>query len=161
FQPHMKSLLAILVFTLLAIAPAYAASYRVELIVFRNLHPNNLPQPPLKPKPVKTIHAVDIHNPTALVNNGIHPKSGGLAGIWDALARSADYHPVLRVSWTQQGRGQSTSVPLRIHGKTIWKTVKVRGRDRTLYRLDGTAELVTEPYLQLQLNLELIRPAST
>lgn len=157
----MKSILAILVLTLLAIAPAYASAYRVELIVFRNLYPENLPRPPLKPGPADMAGAVDIADQSALVNNGIHLKSGGLSGIWDALGRSADYHPMLRVSWTQTGRSHGNAIPLRVHGKKTRNIASSRDRDRILPGLDGTAKVLSSPYLQLRLDLVLIRPRKT
>ena len=154
---RLGGVLAALAFLLLVSVPAYAASYKVELIVFRDLQPpaRANPLPPIIPD---TSNAIDLNNHTALRNNGIQVSAGGLGGIWRVLANSQNYHPMLRVSWTQRGRSQADAVPLRLHDAKTYMLNTPQDNTQQVYHLDGTATLLTQPYLHLRLNLVLLQP---
>jgi len=86
--------------------PAQAASYRVDLIVFRNLWAGD-PAPAAKGQPV---HAVDLRGAldpaagTSLSGAGIRmlPESDfALEEEWSRLRNSQQFRPVLRLSYVQ------------------------------------------------------------
>ena len=158
---RLGGVLAALACLLLLSAPAHAANhYRVELIVFRNLQApaRTNPLPPIIPG---TSNAVDLNNQTALRNNGIQVSAGGLGGIWRVLSNSQHYHPMLRVSWTQTGRSPADAVPLRLHDGKTYMLDTPQDNTRQVYHLDGTATLLTQPYLHLSLNLVLLQPGQS
>ena len=151
-------ILAALACLLLVSVQAQAAdNYKVELIVFRDLQPPAR-RTPLPPMAVNTSNAVDLNDQSALRNNGIRVSAGGLGGIWRVLGNSANYHPMLRVSWIQSGRSPSDAVPLRLHDAKTYTVNTDQGNTRQFHHLDGAVTLLTQPYLHLRLNLVLVQP---
>ncbi len=123
-----------------------APTYRVEVLVFRHLTAPDADSEVFVPAEREDDDAADepaTPRPPAGEFRRIARDELRLAQAFATMRRSRDYSPMIHIGWIQEGRPRSDAVPYRLSGGS--------GN----YTVSGTARLVLEQRLRLDVDLEM------
>jgi hypothetical protein len=140
--------------------PAQAATWRVDLIVFRFLggidERGRLPQAP------GLTGAIELDNASALSAAGITvlpDAEFGLNDQWSKLKASPQFRPLIRIAWTQNDPPVENGPRLRL---TAGNKLKIRDEqglgEREFQEIDGTVALHLGRFLHLDAALIFTSP---
>jgi hypothetical protein len=175
----MKRLLVFLLLLLSSAALAESGSYRVEVIVFRNLDVVSDPvledelrsfshYPSLDQILVaeESLEIPNKHLPEDL--NVVTQRGSRMDGVWRRLRSSQGYRPLIYKSWMQNR--VDFYPPMRVHNERVIDThllppTNIVGADlaaedplaayrSTFYQLDGSVQLKRSRFLHLFLDME-------
>lgn len=164
----MKSLLPILFLLISTATIAESGSYRVEVIVFRNLEvtANAIQVDELRSySQFPALEETDLPDDLLVITE----KSDYMNNIWRRLRSSKEYRPLLFGAWEQNRTDYYP--PLRIHDETLIATelrppTAIMIADLTaeeplaeyvssFYRLDGSVQLRRSRFLHIYIDLEI------
>jgi len=163
----MKRWLALLLLLISSVTVAESGSYRVEVIVFRNLE--------VIAEPVTVDELRNYSDSPALEETdlpddlvALTQKSAHMDGVWRRLRSSQGYRPLVFAAWEQNRTDYYP--PMRIHDDMVLDTqlrppgvimiADLAAEDplaayrSTFYALDGTVQLKRSRFLHLYLDLE-------
>lgn len=144
--------------------PAAERTYRVDLILFRNLDSGTVggevwQERTLVPDTTGAIDLDDISLPAGFTN--LSPAAGDLSREATLLDRSPRYQVLRHLVWQQPGRDRDTAIPIRVRGGRGFDTgdpddaLSVANTSE----LDGTVRVILRRYLHLETDLVYRRPA--
>ncbi len=129
------------------VAQEPAPVYRVEVLVFRHLTAPDADSEVFVPAAPDPDGEADDTLPAPRAAAGefrrIARDELRLVQAYETMRRSRDYSPMIHIGWIQEGRPRSSAVPYRLSGGS--------GN----YTVSGTARLVLEQRLRLDVDLEM------
>jgi hypothetical protein len=159
-HPSSRGLLALgVLLALLTLRPdaAQAETYRVDLIVFRDLWASDASGGGEAVQPVDTRGVIDLGARERLAAYGISvlPESDfALDESWRRLRNSQQFRPLARLAWTQVNPPQQDATRLRIRvGETRTLSDPQRLIALEVYEVDGSVALLRDRYLHLDVDL--------
>ena len=152
---HLLPRLGIGLLLALASAAAQAATWRVDLIVFRYLPSvDEIGRAPVTP-PLST--AIELNDAARLSKAGITllPESDfRLANHWSRLRSSAQFRPLMRLAWTQNDPPVENGPRLRLRAGSKFTLSSAEDMSaREAQEIDGSVALHLNRFLHLDTNL--------
>jgi hypothetical protein len=149
----------------LAVAPASAERYRVDLIVFADKSGAGAESP----LPVQTADlkgALEPYETQQLRAAGIEVLPDELFGLldaWNHLRNSRNHQPLLRVAWYQKDPPADRTVSLHLHHGAPFSDLTAGSipADQKIYPLDGSVALIVGRYLHLDADLVYTQPVDS
>lgn len=149
--PALASALLVALVTI----PAQAATWRVDVLVFRYLRATE--ESGVSPTAPSVIGAIELDDEAALSAAGITllPESEfALEEQWGHLRRSPQFRPLLRLAWTQNDPPKANGPRLHLKSGELLKIAAEEGfGEREFSEVDGTLALSLGRYLHLDADL--------
>ncbi len=141
-------------------APAWAQTWRVDLLVFRYLRPISEQGTP--PAPPELSGAIDLTDTAALRLAGITllpDEAFALHDHWKRLRQSAQFRPLIRLAWTQQDPPPRNGPRLRLTaGETMTVSDAYGLGAREMHEIDGSVALHLGRFLHLETDMIYTTP---
>lgn len=150
---------AALLLLFLAIAvPAHAETYRVDLIVFRNLWGTDAGEKPAAPRAPDLRNAFDPSDKEGLERAGIHllpDAEFGMQPEWASLRSSKQFKPLVRLSWLQDDPPEDRGPGLLIRSGAKMTVTDAGGFGaHEVSEVDGKVTLLASHFLHLDVDLQ-------
>ncbi|HKY93455.1 MAG TPA: CsiV family protein [Nevskiaceae bacterium] len=148
---------ALLLLLLAVVAPVRAETYRVDLIVFRNLWGTESGERAPAARAVDLRGAIEPTDVAALARAGIQLVPDGdfaLGPEWASLKSSKQFRPLIRLAWTQTDPPQDRGPSILIRGGTKMTLTDPSGFGaREGMEIEGKVSLLLTRFLHLDADL--------
>jgi hypothetical protein len=155
---------ALLLLLLAMVAPVRAETYRVDLIIFRNLWSGDANERPPPPSPTDLRGAIEPTDIEALTRAGIRlvPDSDfALNPEWASLRSSKQFRPLIRLAWTQNDPPQDRGPAILIHGGAKMTVSDPGGFGaHEVSEIEGKVSLLLTRFLHVDADLRYTEPGS-
>lgn len=147
----------LLLILLAVVAPARAETYRVDLIVFRNLWGADTAERAPATQPMDLRGAIEPTNVEALARAGIQLVPDGDFGLnpeWASLRVSKQFRPLIRIAWTQSDPPQDRGPSILIRGGAKMTVTEPGGFGaHEGYEVEGKVALLLSRFLHVDADL--------
>lgn len=149
---------------LVAVAPVRAETYRVDLIVFRNLWGVDADEKPPPAHEPDLRGGIEPSNVDALARAVIHLVADGdfaLGPEWASLKSSKQFRPLVRLAWTQDDPPQDRGPAILIHAGSKMTVGEPGGFGaRETMEVEGKVSLLLTRFLHLDVDLRYADPGT-
>lgn len=141
-------------------APAWAQTWRVDLLVFRYLRP--IGEQGTAPAPPDLSSAIELTDTAALRRAGITllpDEAFALHDHWKNLRLSAQFRPLIRLAWTQQDPPPRNGPRLRLKAGEKMSVSDTYGLGaREIHEIDGSVALHLGRFIHLDTDMIYTTP---